>query len=825
MKTKIVKVAVENTKYGFDKEYAYLLPSNLGLDKPVGCRVLVGFGNGRRRRVGLVTDIGGDSDAEKQNLKVVEAVLDQAPLFNAEMLSLVFWLKERTFCTLFEAAKAMLPTGINFKHTSYFTASIEISQKDLERLEPEELRAYELIKNSKEPLKKEAGLKKLGLSAESCVFENLERKGIILGQSEFSRKVGNLSQRMVRLSEELDTESDLRKKYKLTEKQNSVIELLINAGPVAVKELCYFLGIGSSVVATLEKKEIVEFFDIPVLRRPALTGADSSKSGPIILTDEQEEAYKKLIGFTRENAYSSALLHGVTGSGKTMVYLKLIDNVLESGKNIIVMVPEIALTPQMLSIFNSRYGAKIAIIHSALSLGERADEWKRIKYGQVRIVVGTRSAVFAPLENIGLIIIDEEQEATYKSEQSPRYHTRDVARFRCAHHKALLLLSSATPAVESYAAARKGYCHLLSLKERYGEADLAEVLLVDMREEIIQGNSSEISSVLKNALEANLEAGFQSILMINRRGYNTLAKCTSCSTVVTCPQCSISLRYHNANKRLMCHYCGYSRPFTDTCDACGKKSVKYTGFGTQRIEEDLKEQLPHARILRMDTDSTMTRLSHESKLESFRNKEFDIMLGTQMVAKGLDFENVTLAAVISVDQQLYNDDFRSMENTFSLLTQVVGRSGRGKNPGKAIIQTFVPQNEIIKLATKQDYEAFFESEIKIRKMLIYPPFCDLCLVTFSSEKEAFSNDAAVDYFEILKHYSVEKYPKQKLVVLGPAPSRIFKVSNRYRYRLIIKCKNSKEFRKMISESILEFDRANKYKQVSVQVDINPAGIV
>ncbi|HOO26366.1 MAG TPA: primosomal protein N', partial [Clostridiales bacterium] len=801
MNSKIVKVAVENTKYGFDKEYSYLLPSKLGLDSPVGCRVLVPFGKGKRKRVGLVTGIGDDGDAEMQGLKAVEAVLDEAPLFNAEMLSLIFWLKDRTFCTLFEAAKALLPTGINLKHTSYFTIADNYSEKDISSLDTEEVQVLETIKNAKGPVQKESVLKKLGLAGDSGLFEKLANKGFLSEKSEVSRQVDDLSQKMVRLSDGFDTESDYHKIFKLTEKQNSAVELLISTGSVAVKELCYFLGVSSSVVATLEKKGIIEIFEIPVLRRPSVTGEDFSKSGPIILTEEQEEAYAKLVNLTKEKSFSTALLHGVTGSGKTMVYLKLIDSVLEADKNIIVMVPEIALTPQMLSIFNTRYGERIAIIHSALSLGERADEWKRIKNGQVRIVVGTRSAVFAPLENIGLIIIDEEQEDTYKSELSPRYHTHDVARFRCAHHKALLLLSSATPSVESYAAAKAGYYHLLKLNQRYGEAELAEVNVVDMRDEIIQGNTSEISSVLKNALESNLEGGYQSILMINRRGYNTLAACTACRTVVSCPQCSISLRYHSSNKRLMCHYCGYSRPYTDTCDTCGKKSVKYSGFGTQRIEEDLKEQLPNARILRMDTDSTMTRMSHESKLESFRKKEFDIMLGTQMVAKGLDFENVTLAAVISVDQQLYNDDFRSMENTFSLLTQVVGRSGRGKNPGKAIIQTFVPQNEIIKLATNQDYEAFFESEIKIRKMLIYPPYCDLCLLTFSSESESLSKDAALEYFEILKLFSVEKYTEQKIVVLGPAPSRILKVNNRYRYRLIIKCKNSKEFRNMISETL------------------------
>ncbi|MBO5184603.1 MAG: primosomal protein N', partial [Clostridia bacterium] len=495
------------------------------------------------------------------------------------------------------------------------------------------------------------------------------------------------------------------------------------------------------------------------------------------------------------------------------------------GRNVIVMVPEISLTPQMVSLFRGRYKNEVAVFHSALSMGERKDEYRRVRNGGVRIVVGTRSAVFAPLQNIGLIVIDEEQEHTYKSEASPRYHARDVARFRAKKHSALLLLSSATPGIESYSLAKKGIYSLEKLTERYGEAVLPEVTVIDMKAEKSRGNKYLISTELQNRLKSNLEAKKQSILLMNRRGYNTFVACDSCGSVVTCPYCSISMTFHLSNKKLMCHYCGYTTDFKTKCDVCGKENVRYSGYGTQRIEEELHNLLPEARILRMDTDSNSGRYAFEKNITAFGKNEYDIMLGTQMVAKGLDFENVTLVGVINADQQLNNDDFRSEELTFDLLTQVVGRCGRGKSKGTAVIQTMTPENNIIALAKRQDYEEFYKTEIAIRRMMTYPPFCDICAVYAVSEDELKALSAARVFLDEFKKRTENAENVPKVIVLPVMPPRIAKVNNKFRYRIIIKCKNTAAFRRIISDLLVEFGASRTFGDVTVFADINPLSLV
>lgn len=507
-----------------------------------------------------------------------------------------------------------------------------------------------------------------------------------------------------------------------------------------------------------------------------------------------------------------------------MVYLRLIDEMLDLGKNVIVMVPEIALTPQTLNLFMNRYGREVAVFHSALSAGQRLDEWKRVKNENVRIVVGTRSAVFAPLENLGLIIIDEEQEHTYKSEQTPRYNARDVARFRCAYHKALLVFSSATPSVETYAKAQAGQYTINKLTKRYSASVLPEVRIVDMLTEALS-QSSNFSEELRSRLQFNLENGKQSILLINRRGYNTFAECRACGHVLTCPSCSISMTYHHANGRLMCHYCGYSEPFTDVCPECGSHDVRYSGTGTQKIEDELAALFPEARILRMDADSTMGRYSHENKLKDFADGKYDILLGTQMVAKGLDFENVTLVGVINADQQLNNDDFRSQERTFDLLTQVVGRAGRGQFEGTAVIQTCNPENDVIQIAARQDYDAFFKDELKTRKMLIYPPYCDICLIGFIGENEPKVRVASQKLADRLKEKLSGEYNDLKIIALISMTARVSKISNKFRYRLILKCKNTKRFRALMSEMLKSTGTDKAFNDVSVYIDINPENIL
>lgn len=817
----IAKVAVDSASYGFDKAYDYRIPEHLLEAAKPGCRVAVQFGVRRRQSVGLILEVCGESSSEK--IKPLLAVLDEAPLLNNEMLSLIAWLKNRTFCTLFEAAKALLPSGINYKTVVSYTALPDAGDKKAANLTEDEQRVYEYLLNKPGFTKRDTLLNANGLKNDSPLPEQLVRKGLVTDNYNQVKRIGDQTVRMVRLTELFGEESD--NFPKLTPKQRNIVDLLTDTGTASVKEICYFTGLTPSVISALEKKGVVEIYENTVCRRPAGERAESGEKKAIALTEEQQRAFDSLLNQYRIQKGGVSLLYGVTGSGKTQVYMRMIDEVEQQGKGVIVMVPEIALTPQTIALFEERYGDKIAVFHSALSVGERADEWKRVKNGNAKIAVGTRSAVFAPFDTLGLIIIDEEQEHTYKSEKTPRYNAKDISRFRCAKHNALLILASATPSVESYAAAKSGKYTLNVLKNRYGSAILPEVVTVDMCEEIRNGNKSAISSVLLTNLKQNLAAGGQAILLINRRGYNTFAACVSCGHVVACPHCSISMTFHSANSRLMCHYCGYSRPFTDVCPACEKKDIRYSGFGTQKIEDEVAKLLPEARVLRMDTDTTMSRFSYSKRFEQFANGDYDILLGTQMVAKGLDFESVTLAGVISVDQQLHNDDYRSLETTFALLTQVVGRSGRGRLRGKAIIQTLTPENEIIQYAQKQDYEAFYKNEIQIRKLLVYPPFCDICLIGFSGEEENKVKAAAAFVFEQLKELTAKKYSSQKIIVLGPLPARLLKMNNKFRHRIIIKCRNTNTFRELISELLIVFRNKNTFGGVSAYADMNPDSIL
>ena len=817
----IAKVAVENTAYHFDMEYDYRIPDSLLSAAKPGCRVTVSFGNTAKKRQGMIFDVVKENTDKK--LKPVIEVIDDKPVLNEEMLHLVRWMSERTFCTLFEAVKAVLPNGMNNKVIVSYAASDSDTVGDLSSLTADEKAVYDLLCEKAVFLREDKILSQTGLTKNSSVPESLVRKGFAVRNYDAVRNVSDLSIRKIRLSD--DYLSGAIESVKLTKKQQEVVDVLTDAGTATIKELCYFTGFTSSVPMSLVTKGVAEVYETEAYRNPYSVETDG-KITPINLSDEQQKAYESLYGLYRSGKGSASLLFGVTGSGKTKVYMKMIDAVLSDSKGVILMVPEISLTPQTLKLFHTRYGKRVAVFHSALSVGERLDEWKRVKNGEALVVVGTRSAVFAPFDNIGMIVVDEEQEGAYKSESTPRYSTKDVARFRCARHGALLVLASATPSIDTFAAAKSGRYVLNTLTKRYGDALLPEVVTVDMCEEYKNGNDTQISSELLSELRTAIENGRQAILLMNRRGYNTFASCASCGHVVTCPSCSISMTYHKANGRLMCHYCGYSVPFSADCPSCSQPTVRYSGFGTQKIEDTLAELLPEARVLRMDTDTTMSRFAHEEKLKKFANREYDILLGTQMVAKGLDFENVTLVGVISVDSLLYNDDFRSLERTFSLLTQVVGRSGRGRFSGKALIQTSAPQNEIISMASRQDYIEFYESEIEVRRLLIYPPYCDLCVIAFISQEELFAKGAAKKFLEKLSNISERKeYSQEKLIVLGPSPAKISRMNGKFRYRLIIKCKNSVRFRKMLSELLRETGKDKMFSMVTTVADINPESIL
>ncbi|MBP9988464.1 MAG: primosomal protein N' [Ruminococcus sp.] len=810
-----VAVAVENSAYSFDKAYDYLLRDGMDFVKP-GCRVIVPFGRGNTGRQGIVIRTGMTASGSK--LKYVSQVIDKEPIMNEEMISLMLWLKERTFCTLFEAAKCILPAGMCHRTVITYMA---VPDADLSACSEDEKQIYNSALKSKNYVDSAKLLKNLGFSTETDILEKMAKKGLLARNFDSVRKTNDLTVKMVRITQA--GYDCISSNEKITAKQKEILTVLTEIGTASIKEICYFTGFTPAVVNALEKKGLVELYENEVYRNPYENIPDSNRS-EIVLNYEQNRAYENILNQYKNGNGGVSLLFGVTGSGKTQVYIKLIDAMLDKGKQVIVMVPEIALTPQTLNIFHARYGKNIAVFHSALSAGQRTDEWKRVKNGEVKIVIGTRSAVFAPLENIGMIIIDEEHEHTYKSEQTPRYNAKDVARFRCAYHKSVLVLASATPSVETFANAQSGRYTLNKLSKRFSNAVLPDVRIVDMYTDALS-NSTYFSQELAERIEQNLNDGKQSILLINRRGYNTFAACKACGYVFTCPSCSISMTYHHANNRLMCHYCGYSQPFSDICPECGSHEVRYSGAGTQKIEDELSNLFPQARVLRMDADSTMTRNSHEKKLNSFADGEYDILLGTQMVAKGLDFENVTLVGVINADQQLNNDDFRSQERTFDLLTQVVGRAGRGKYKGTAVIQTFNPENEVIEIASRQDYEAFYKTEISMRKMLIYPPYCDICLIGFVGTNEAKVKAASEKFFDFIKEKLKFDYKEQKIIALGPMSARISKISNKFRYRLILKCKNGKLFRKMIGEAITAFSAVSSFGDISVYIDLNPENIL
>ena len=801
-------VAVENTAYYFDKDFTYLVPPGMAVS--AGCRVLVPFGNGNRKRQGIVLSMQLCEKAE--SLKPIAAVLDEVPLLSAEQLLLVPWLKERYFCTLFDAAKLLLPAGINYKISTQYTLAIpkaEWGEQDFSETE-----WLLLSRLERKPAAEEELLQMLEPQSGRSVLEKLCSLGILKKDSAATRRIGDAMRKMVRLTTEDAPDT-------LSPKQREVFRLLFTIGSVSVKELCYFAGVTSSVTDALVKKGLAVYYEEERYRNPYQLAQAQESVPDICLSQEQQDAYEGLLKQYQAGGAVS-LLYGVTGSGKTQVFLRLIEDVIADGRGVIVMVPEISLTPQTVSLFHQRYGSKVAVFHSGLSLGERLDEWKRVKTGQAMIVVGTRSAVFAPFENLGLIVMDEEQEATYKSESAPRYHAREVAKFRCAYHKGLLLLCSATPSVESTFFAQKGRYSLHPLPSRFGPAQLPKVTVVDMNQEVLAGNTSAFSQTLRDALTRTIEKGEQAILLLNRRGYHTFASCKACSEVVSCPNCSISLTYHAANHRLMCHYCGYSIPASKCCPSCKEDAVHFSGAGTQRAEEQLAQLFAEARILRLDTDTTMGRFSYEKKLERFEKGEYDMIIGTQMVAKGLDFANVTLVGVLSADQSLYGDDFRCSERSFDLLTQVVGRSGRGSFAGQAVIQTFTPENRVIQLAAAQNYGTFYKEEIAFRRAMLYPPFADFVMVGFVGQNEDRVCQASLFFMDLLRKLASREYPDLPLRVLDPSPALVTKVSNKYRYKLMIKCRNDRRFRTMLSRLLTEFSADRRYTQITAFVDSNPA---
>ncbi len=805
--TLIVGVAVEDTVFHFDKLFSYSVPESMKNEIKAGCRVRVPFGGSNRGRQGIVVTL---SQGEVEGLKEVSALLDTTPVLSEELLKMAEFMQKHYFCTYFEAVKAMLPAGLNFKITTVYSA---VREADTSVLSEEQRRIFDYVSKAKNPVKREKLCEVFGLT-DIEPFEELVRKGFLQKSDDAFRKMGDASVKMLRLKEDVDLSSST-----LTPKQESVAELLLAIGEASVREICYYTGVTSAVCDGLVKKGIAEYFDAEVFRNTVKV-SEERLSLPV-LSNEQEKVFEDISKLSESEKGGVSLLYGVTGSGKTSVFMHLIKHTVDRGKGVIVMVPEISLTPQLVGKFTAIFGSEVAVFHSGLSLGERLDEYKRVKKGLARIAVGTRSAVFAPFVNLGLIIMDEEQEHTYKAENKPRFHARELAKFRCNYNNCTLLLSSATPDVCSFYYAQQGRYTLHTLKNRFGNATLPDVAVIDMNEELARGNTTGFSDYLLESLEENLKEGKQAILLLNRRGFNTFATCKSCKEVVTCPNCSISMTYHSANNRLMCHYCGYSVPFSDNCPSCHSKGLRLSGTGTQKAEQVLVDILPSARILRLDADSVMAKNSHERLLSAFGRGEYDILIGTQMVAKGLDFPNVTLVGVLNADQMLYSDDYRSFERAFSMLTQVVGRSGRGEAEGKAIVQTFTPENPVIDLASQQDYDSFYADEILLRRGMIYPPFADLLLLGFVGEDKNKTIVCAKAFFAKLKARLDESLPDFPIRVLGPSPALVSKVSNKYRYKIIIKCRSTSAFRSVISSMLADFGKDREFKDVTVYADADP----
>ena len=749
---KTVGVAVSNATFHFDKLYTYaVMPAQQDAVR-LGSMVLVPFGRGSRARMGVV--LACDAEPESSKLKYLFDVAPASACLTPELLKLVYFLKERTFCTYYEAVKAVIPYGAQYKPAVAADGVTPVLQKQLTRHTEN---SYQLA-------------------------------------------------------------GELPAKPKPTAKQLAAVALL-SGGPRTQGEL-EEKGISRAVLDNLCTKGVLAC--TRVNRSIDLYASIPLQNEPIVLTEEQQAAYGALLPHLEDTAPHSALLYGVTGSGKTLVFLKLIERCLQLGRKALVLVPEISLTPQMILRLKSQFGRRVAVQHSALNHTERLLQWQMIQDGGADIVVGTRSAIFSPLENIGLVIIDEEQEHTYRSESAPRYSAHEVARQRAAENGALLLLASATPSTESYFAAQKGRTQLVRLTKRYGGNPLPSVQIVDMRAELASGNPREISLALEDAIRRNLEAHKQAILLLNRRGYQTVAQCEDCREVLKCPKCSVPMVYHKASHKLLCHYCGSQMdPPPKNCPACGGK-LQYRGFGTQKAEEELAKLFPEARILRMDQDSTAAKDAHEKLLARFADHEYDIMVGTQMVAKGLDFEDVTLVGVLGIDSLLFAQGFRAYETVFSLITQVVGRSGRAKDPGFAIIQTTDPDNPVLNLAAAQDYDAFFEQEIAYRRLGLYPPFCGLCVIGFAGGKEIEVARAAARFSALLGQQAARQ-PDLPLRVLGPTPGNIEKINDTYRYKLTIKCRNDRRFRDLVRETLGLYEQEKLPSKASVVVDLHSDG--
>ena len=749
-------------------------------------RVLVPFSKGNVLKKAVVLSMFEGKPLPE--FKEVVRILDQKPMLDPTHIKLAQWMSEHYFVTRYQAIRCMIPRGLDY--TVNETYALNPNRDEF----PEEYREFvEYLRQENKPIKRSdfpAKFRRLCLPA--------YRDGVLIEEIKTIRNIGDLKEKRIRRAQPVERiEQYLSELSPRFEKQRDFLLLFLDETDLSAKDALYYSGCGVSTVKTLSQKGLIEVYSEVKERVPYRAMTREVQKTPLELQEEQLAAYDAISASL--GSETTHLLYGVTGSGKTHVFMRLMDDLVAQGKSVLMMVPEIALTPQMLDRFYRRYGDCVSVLHSGLSIGEKADEWKKIHRGEAKIVVGTRSAVFAPMRDLGLIIIDEEHESTYKSETSPRFHARDIARFISHYENIPVLLASATPSMESHYAAEQGKYQLHQLLKRYNNAPLPEVRLVDMKEEILTDGSRIFSPQLLEELDATLAAKEQAILFLNRRGMHSVVGCSSCGAVAKCPSCGIALTYHKPNQRLMCHYCGYNIKRFTKCPECDSEHIKMLGLGTQYVEEELKALFPDARILRMDVDTIDSYLSYGEKLSAFRNGEYDIMLGTQMVAKGLDFPSVTLVGVLQADMSLYADDFRANERTFDLLTQVCGRSGRSTKVGKAIIQTYCPDHRVIALSKEQNYPEFYRQELAFRRLVGYPPFCDILLVMIEGHSADAVSKGINKIYRHLQTSSIGNYSDIPLRLLSPVVPKINMVRGKYRMQMLVKCKNSAKLRKLINE--------------------------
>ncbi len=813
----IAQIAVDGLLYSIDKPYSYLLPEALGQARP-GCRVSIPFGAGNRIREGMILAL---QDADDPDLKSVVELLDREPVLSERMLRLAAFVRERYFCTFYDAIRAMLPAGLWLRGSEVF--SLKKLPGDWEarlREDPLAARLVTLLRDAGGRLHAEALYRQCGGSSGVIeVLNRLKERGWLRVDRELRRKNSDKTEMILELTAEREQlDAHLRACGKRAPMQRAVLELMSNVGMISQKELQYFTGAGTQTLRALERAGLLRMYPREILRQANIVPYEGDVEFP--LNPAQQEVFQTLLERMEQRKPGAALLYGVTGSGKTAVYIHLIRRCLARGRTALLLVPEIALTPQLLSLFSACFGQEIAVLHSGLRVGERYDAFKRIARREARVVVGTRSAVFAPLDRLGLIVVDEEQEHSYKSENSPRYHAREVALCRGSREGALVVLGSATPSVETMYHAEAGDYVLCRLSARFNGRALPSVELVDMKQELRKGNGSAVSDRLRDAILERMTRKEKTILLLNRRGGNRMILCVQCGNVPTCPKCSVSLTYHMVNDRLMCHYCGHSQPVYARCPACGG-SFKRIGVGTQQLEYDLGKLIPEIRLLRMDADTITPTNPHEAVLSRFQREDIHVLIGTQMVAKGLNFPDVTLVGVVDADASLYVENYRASETTFSLITQVVGRAGRGEKPGTAIIQTMTPKNEVLLRAADQDYDSFFRSELPLRGLRNCPPYCDLFRIGFTGFPQGQVEACAGRFAQALwARLSQTGLAAPGIDLLGPAPAAVLKVNNKYRYCLTLCCTGSKALRLELSRLVCAFSRQKENRGVWLHVDVN-----